>query len=878
MTGSEIREKFLQFFEQKEHQRLPSASLIPENDPSILWTAAGMVPFKPFFTGAAKPVYKRATTCQKCLRTPDIEEVGKTARHHTFFEMLGNFSFGDYFKEEAISWAWEFVTEHLGMPADKLWISIYLNDDEAFEIWHKKVGIPEDRIVRMGKEENFWEIGVGPCGPCSELYIDLGEERGCGSDDCAPGCDCDRFLEIWNLVFIQYFKDEQGEYSPLTNKGIDTGMGLERVASVLQKVPTNFDTDLLREIMDHTAGLIGVKYGAGPQADMALKVIADHTRAITFAISDGALPSNEGRGYVVRRLLRRAVRFGRLLGKEEPFLFDVATAVIRQMQDAYPELLKSKDNVTRIVQTEEKRFGETLVQGSEILNKLINEAKQAGKDTIDGNDVFKLYDTYGFPVELTREIAEEQGLKIDEDAFKAYLEEQRQRARNARQETEYLSQKDALFSAIRDDIGETSFVGYRSLSAQAKVLCIVNGDERVESAGAGEEVFVILDTTPCYAESGGQVADKGKIYAPGLEVEIKEVLRPVEGLNVHLCSISNGTLNINDSVQVEVEANRRKNIARNHSATHLLHKALKEVLGDHANQAGSLVEPDRLRFDFTHFSALSQEEIVQIEKIVNQAIMADLPVETFETSMDEAKSLGAAALFGEKYGDRVRVIKMGEFSIELCGGTHLNSTSQIGMFKLQSEGSVGSGIRRIEAVTGEGALRHAESREQQLAGIAAILKTSPSELVSRVGILVKEHRELERELESLRARLAKFEVESLLNNSVDVEGVKVLAEQANAGDMDSLRAMVDLLRDKMGSGVIVLGTSSDQHKVNLVAGVSKDLTGKGLHAGKIIKEIASVVGGGGGGRPDMAQAGGKDPSRLQEALDKVSAVVKQQLG
>lgn len=877
MTGSEIREKFLKFFEQKGHKRLPSASLIPQNDPSILWTAAGMVPFKPFFTGAAKPTYTRITTCQKCLRTPDIEEVGKTARHHTFFEMLGNFSFGDYFKEEAISWAWEFVTGDLGLPADRLWISIYLNDDEAFEIWHKKVGVPSERIVRMGKEDNFWEIGVGPCGPCSEIYIDLGAEKGCGSSECAPGCDCDRFLEIWNLVFIQYFKDENGEYSPLTNKGIDTGMGLERVASVLQNVPTNFDTDLLREIMDHTAGLIGVKYGADSKVDMALKVIADHTRAITFAISDGALPSNEGRGYVVRRLLRRAVRFGRLLGKEELFLFDVANAVIKQMQGAYPELLKNREHVIRVIKTEEKRFGETLVQGSEILTKLIKEAKQAGKDTINGNDVFRLYDTYGFPLELTKEIADEEGISVDEEGFKAAMEEQRQRARSAHRETEYLSEKDALFGAIREEIGETNFVGYMTLSADARVLSLVMEDKRVDSATAGQEVYVVLDTTPCYAESGGQVADWARITAPGMEADVREVFRPVQGLNVHRCKIKTGTLKVNDTVHVEVAANRRKNIARNHSATHLLHKALKEVLGDHANQAGSLVEPDRLRFDFTHFSPLSPEEFRKIEQIVNQAILADLPIEVFETSLDEAKAMGAAALFDEKYGEKVRVVKMGDFSLELCGGTHLDSTARIGMFKLLSEGSVGSGIRRVEALTGEGALRYFESRERQLTDIAGLVKASPSEVVNRVNMLVNKHRDLEREVETLRARLAKFEVESLLNNTETVGDVKVLAQQTNARDMDSLRAMVDLLRDKMGSGVIVLGTRTDGKRVNLVAGISKDLTSRGLHAGKIIKEIASVVGGGGGGRPDMAQAGGKDPSRLQEALDKVTSVVKLQL-
>lgn len=875
MTGNEIREKFLQFFEQKNHKRLPSASLIPENDPSILWTAAGMVPFKPYFTGTAKPKYKRITTCQKCLRTPDIEEVGKTARHHTFFEMLGNFSFGDYFKDEAITWAWEFVTEHLGLPKEKLWISIYLDDEEAFEIWNKKIGVPAERIVRLGKEDNFWEIGVGPCGPCSEIHIDLGENRGCGSPDCSPACDCDRFLEIWNLVFIQFFKDENGEYSPLTNKGIDTGMGLERVASVLQGVPTNFDTDLLREIIDHSANLLGVKYGNDSEVDRALKVIADHTRAITFAISDGALPSNEGRGYVVRRLLRRAVRFGRLLGKEEPFLFDVAKAVIRQMQDTYPELLKTRDHVTKVIKNEEEKFSETLTQGSEILNKLINEAEKTGKNTIEGKDVFRLYDTYGFPLELTREIAAERGIAVDEEGFKKALEEQRQMARSARQETDYLSERDALFSAIRDEVGQTNFVGYRTLSAQAKVLSLVVGDKRVDSVGAGQEAYVILDTTPCYAEAGGQVADRAKITAPGLEVEVKDVFRPVEGLHVHRCKIQAGTLKVKDTVQVEVEAGRRKNIARNHSATHLLHRALKEVLGEHVNQAGSLVEPERLRFDFTHYAALTRDELRKIERLVNEAVMADLPIETFETSLEEAKAMGAIALFGEKYGELVRVVKMGDFSIELCGGTHLNSTAQVGIFKLLNEGSVGSGIRRVEAVTGEKALRHIESQEEQLASIAGLVKTSPTEAASRVKTLVKEHKDLEREIEALRAKLARYEVESLLNKTIEVGNIKVLAAQAEARDMDSLRAMVDLLRDKMGSGIIVLGNRFGDKKVNLVAGVSKDLTSRGLHAGKIIKEVASVVGGGGGGRPEMAQAGGKDPSRLQEALDKVISIVKQ---
>lgn len=877
MTGNEIREKFLRFFEDKKHKRLPSASLIPENDPSILWTAAGMVPFKPYFTGMATPKYKRITTCQKCLRTPDIEEVGKTARHHTFFEMLGNFSFGDYFKEEAITWAWEFVTGHLKLPEDKLWVSIYLDDDEAFAIWNKKVGMPADRIIRLGKEDNFWEIGVGPCGPCSEIHVDLGKERGCGAADCSPACDCDRFLEIWNLVFIQFFKDENGEYSPLENKGIDTGMGLERVASVIQGVPTNFDTDLLREIMDFTAGLLGVKYGQEAEVDRALKVIADHTRAITFAISDGALPSNEGRGYVVRRLLRRAVRFGRLLGKDESFLFYVAEAVVKQMQQAYPELVGTKDHVLKVIQNEEEKFGATLAQGTDILGKLVKEARKSGKRVIEGREAFKLYDTFGFPLELTKEMAGEEGIEIDEEGFNKALEEQRERARQARQETEYLSEKDAWFKDIRDKMGRTKFLGYQQLSVQGKILCLIANNETVDLAGPGADVYVILDATPCYAEAGGQVADRGKIITASAEAEIIDVFRPVEGLHVHRCRVKSGTLKVRDTVKVEVDATRRRNVARNHSATHLLHKVLKEVLGEHVDQAGSLVEPDRLRFDFTHYAALSKEQLQEVEWLVNQHIMNNLPIEAFETSFEEAQAMGAVALFGEKYGDKVRVVNIGDYSLELCGGTHLSSTAQVGLFKLVSEGSVGAGIRRVEAVTGAGALKYVESLEDELDRIAAMLKVTRGEIKPRIEMLLKLNKEQEEEIETLRAKLAKYEVEHLLSKVIKIEDFGVLAAQAGARDIDSLRAMVDLLRDTMGSGVIVLGTRSGDKKVNLVAAVSKDLVSRGLHAGKIIKEVASVMGGGGGGRPEMAQAGGKDPSRLQEALDKVVSIVKREV-
>ncbi|WP_003541925.1 alanine--tRNA ligase [Desulfotomaculum nigrificans] len=876
MTGKEIREAFLRFFEERGHQILPSASLIPHNDPSILWTAAGMVPFKPFFTGQAVPEYKRVTTCQKCIRTPDIESVGRTARHHTFFEMLGNFSFGDYFKEKAIPWAWEFVTEHLKLPADKLWITIYLDDDEAFDIWHNVVGVPAERIVRMGKDTNFWEIGVGPCGPCSEIYVDLGETRGCGSPNCGVGCDCDRFLEIWNLVFIQFFRDEEGNYSPLKNKGIDTGMGLERVASVLQQVNSNFDTDLFREIMDFTANMVGQKYGQDARVDLALKVIADHCRAVTFAVNDGALPGNEGRGYVIRRLLRRAVRFGRVLGVHEPFLYKVAGAVINQMAIAYPDLKQRTDHILRVIRTEEERFLETLAAGSDILASLISEARAAGKTEISGQDAFRLYDTFGFPLELTREIASEQGLSVDEDGFTAAMEEQRRRARSARQETEYLSERGVMYKALREELGETRFVGYGTLTADANVLALLKDGLQEISAVAGEEVEIILDVTPCYAESGGQVADYATLTGPDLEVEIYSVNKPVEGLFVHRGKVVSGVLKRHDSVKVEVDARRRQDTARNHSATHLLHKALKQVLGDHVNQAGSLVEPDRLRFDFTHYAALTPEELKQVEELVNQAVLANLSVDVFETSLSKAKAMGAAALFGEKYGKQVRVVKMGDFSLELCGGTHLTCTAEVGLFKIINETSVGAGLRRIEAVTGPGVLRYLAAKEEQLQEIAAVIKSPEHELVRRVEALVQQNKSLEQEIEALRGKLARAEVQDILGQVQEVKGVPVLAAVVAAPDMDNLRSMVDMLRDKLGSGVILLGSKAGE-KVNLVAAVTKDLVGRGLHAGNLVKQIAKMVGGGGGGRPDMAQAGGKDPSKLKEAIDQVIAVVEGQI-
>ena len=876
MTGAEIRESFLKFFESKNHKRLPSASLIPLSDPSILWTAAGMVPFKPYFTGADKPDFLRVTTCQKCIRTPDMESVGKTSRHHTFFEMLGNFSFGDYFKERAIPWAWEYITEVLAIPREKLWITIYQDDDEAFEIWHKQVGVPAERVVRMGKDTNYWEIGIGPCGPCSEIYVDLGPERGCGSPECGVGCECDRYIEIWNLVFIQFFRDEDGNYTPLDSKGIDTGMGLERVASVLQQVHSNFETDLFMEIMTFTAGLFNLRYGEENKVDLALKVIADHCRAVTFAVADGALPSNEGRGYVIRRLLRRAVRFGRLLGINEVFLAKVARAVIRQMSGAYPELAEKQEHVEKVLLAEEERFSETLSQGVELLNHIFDGLKKSGGTQVSGADVFKLYDTYGFPLELTEEMAEEQGFQVDTAAFEQAMEAQRQRARQARQETEYISEKDAFYKSVREQFGETIFTGYSELASEGTVLAIFRGEEPLRRAEAGATVEIILDRTPCYGESGGQVSDRARLTAAGVEVEITEVVKPVEKLFVHRGKVLSGALEEQSRVLVEVDQPRRMAVSRNHSTTHLLQKSLKTVLGSHVNQAGSYVEPERLRFDFTHFAAMSPEELKQVEAMVNQAVLANLPVEIFETSVEEAKSMGAAALFDEKYGEKVRAVKMGDFSLELCGGTHLKSTAEAGLFKLVSESSVGAGLRRIEGVTGDGALRQVAAVEATLAEIARMVKVPVAEATHRVGSLVQNVRELENENEKLQAKLAKYQTQDLLEQKREVDGVAVLASQVSAPDMDGLRDMADMLRDKLGSGVVVLGSPTGDGKVNLVAVVTKDLLKSGLHAGKLIKEIAATVGGGGGGRPDMAQAGGKDPSRLAEALEQVSAVITKQ--
>ncbi|RJX22007.1 MAG: alanine--tRNA ligase [Desulforudis sp.] len=866
MRGSELRQLFLDFFVSKGHKILPSASLIPAQDPSILWTAAGMVPFKPFFTGAATPEHRRVTTCQKCLRMPDIEMVGRTARHHTFFEMLGNFSFGDYFKDEAIDWAWEFSTGKLGLDPARLWISVYTDDDEAFDIW-TRIGVTPDRIVRLGKDTNFWEIGVGPCGPCSEIYYDLGPERGCDDPECAVGCECDRYLEIWNLVFIQFFRNEEGEYSPLEKKGIDTGMGLERVSAVLQGVESNFDTDLFREIIDATARILGVTYGADRDTDIALKVIADHARATTFAIGDGALPSNEGRGYVVRRLLRRAIRYGLLLGKEEQFLDQVSEAVVQQMSDAYPNLERLHDSIIKIVRTEEARFRKSLVQGTDILTSLIAAARAKGETVLSGLEAFRLYDTFGFPLELTREICAEQNLGIDEKEFEQAMQEQRQRARQARRETEYISEHDAFFRDLRDELGETVFVGYEVMRTQAVVLAIVQDGQRLSRAGAGSEVDVVLNVTPGYAEAGGQVSDRGRISGDGsLRARIGQVQSPVENLIVHRVLIENGTLEESAVVEVDIDSDRRTDTCRNHTATHLLHKALRTVLGDHVNQAGSLVAPERLRFDFTHYQAVSADELDRVERLVNSVILDAVPVQVEKGTYEEAVNSGVTALFGEKYGDEVRVVRIGEFSAELCGGTHLFNTAQAGIFHIASESSVASGIRRIEAVTGNRAFELLRESGRQIGELARILKAPPRDVVSKVKTLFDDLREAGREIEALKDRLRATEIKDLLDRAENLDGVRLLAARVRAGDIAEMRGLMDLLRDHLGSSVIILGAITGD-KVSLLVAVSKDLIQRGLHAGHLVKEAAGVVGGGGGGRPDLAQAGGKDASKLDQALE-----------
>jgi alanyl-tRNA synthetase len=868
LTGNELRRKFLQFFASKDHLILPSYSLVPENDPTLLLIGAGMAPFKPFFTGKMKPPHLRVVTSQKCVRTGDIENVGRTARHHTFFEMLGNFSFGDYFKKDAIAWGWEFVTKELGLHPDKLWVTIHTKDDEAHEIWLNDIGVPAERIVRM--EDNFWEIGPGPCGPCSEIYVDLGPERGCGKPDCAVGCNCDRYLEIWNLVFTQFDRDEAGNYTPLAKKNIDTGAGLERIASVLQNKKSNFETDLLFPIIAHMEKVAGVKYGAAAATDVSLKVIADHGRSLVVMIGDGILPANEGRGYVLRRILRRAVRHGRLMGVDKPFLTDIVDVVADIFAEPYPDIGEKRAYVKKVVQMEEERFNATLLQGLDLLNKHIQEIKAAGGTILDGNTAFRLYDTYGFPWELTGEILAENGMTMDKEAFDAAMGEQRERARAARSENERIDLPD-LAGVITEPLAQDT------CADTAKIVVILKDGQVVPEAGDGEELAVILSVTPFYAESGGQIGDAGVIAGPLGKMQVNTARKLPDGTVYHVGYIEEGALKTGDTVKMAVELPRHRATARNHTATHLLHAALKQVVGGHVNQAGSLVGPDRLRFDFTHFAPVSDAELEEVEKLVNQAILDNIPVAVLETTQDLAKDMGAVALFGEKYGHKVRVVVAGDFSKELCGGSHVASTAEIGLFRIVGEASVGSGLRRIEAVTGSVALEYINSREKILAAAAALLKTRPEDLVGKVEALAAEIKEVERELAKANADKAKGEVQRLTESARLIGECFYIGAIVSLTDIADVRNLADMLRDRMAgkAGAIVLANKQGD-KVNFVATATPQAVSLGIHAGNIVKAAAAVAGGGGGGRPDMAQAGGKLPAKAEEALKAAEEAIANQ--
>ncbi|MED3749826.1 alanine--tRNA ligase [Geobacillus stearothermophilus] len=872
LTSAEVRRMFLEFFQEKGHMVEPSASLIPVDDPSLLWINSGVATLKKYFDGRIIPENPRVCNAQKSIRTNDIENVGKTARHHTFFEMLGNFSIGDYFKREAIHWAWEFLTSDkwLGFDPERLSVTIHPEDEEAYNIWRNEIGLPKERIIRL--EGNFWDIGEGPSGPNTEIFYDRGEAFGNDPNDpeLYPGGENERYLEVWNLVFSQFNHNPDGTYTPLPKKNIDTGMGLERMCSILQDVPTNFETDLFMPIIRATEQISGERYGEDPEKDVAFKVIADHIRAVTFAIGDGALPSNEGRGYVLRRLLRRAVRYAKHIGIERPFMYELVPVVGEIMHDYYPEVKEKADFIARVIRSEEERFHETLHEGLAILSNVIEKAKSEGSDVIPGEDVLRLYDTYGFPIELTEEYAAEAGMKVDHDGFEREMERQRERARAARQDVGSMQVQGGVLGDIKD---ESRFVGYDELVASSTVLAIVKDGQLVEEVRAGEEAQIIVDVTPFYAESGGQIADQGVFESETGTAVVKDVQKAPNGQHLHAIIVESGTVKKGAVYTARVDEAKRARIIKNHTATHLLHQALKDVLGRHVNQAGSLVTPDRLRFDFTHFGQVKPEELERIEAIVNEQIWKSLPVDIFYKPLEEAKAMGAMALFGEKYGDIVRVVKVGDYSLELCGGCHVPNTSAIGLFKIVSESGIGAGTRRIEAVTGEAAYRFMSEQLAILQEAAQKLKTSPKELNARLDGLFAELKELERENESLAARLAHMEAEHLTRQVKDVNGVPVLAAKVQANDMNQLRAMADDLKQKLGTAVIVLA-SAQGGKVQLIAAVTDDLVKKGFHAGKLVKEVASRCGGGGGGRPDLAQAGGKDPSKVGEALGYVETWVK----
>ena len=865
---NELREMYLKFFETKGHLRLPSFSLIPQNDPSLLLINSGMAPMKPYFTGEQEPPRHRVTTCQKCIRTGDIENVGKTARHGTFFEMLGNFSFGDYFKKEAIAWSWEFLTspEWVGIDPDRLYPSIYVDDDEAFEIWNKDIGIPAERIFRFGKEDNFWEHGSGPCGPCSEIYYDRGPEYGCGKPGCTVGCDCDRYMEVWNNVFSQFDNDGHGNYTELKQKNIDTGMGLERLACVVQGVGSLFDVDTVRNITNKVSEIAGKHYGDSEKTDISLRVITDHIRSTVMMICDGVIPSNEGRGYVLRRLLRRAARHGKLLGIDRLFLSEVATTVIQESGGAYPELVEKQKYIHKVIENEEASFNKTIDSGLSILNERIAAAN--GKE-LPAADAFQLYDTYGFPIDLTLEILEEQGMTTNREEFDRLMNEQRERAREDRKKMGDLGWQS-------EDLGldksiKTRFDGYETLGESAKVLAIVNEGEPSGAAAKGEKITVVLDHTPFYAEMGGQIGDHGVLAGKNGVVTVSDVQKTKDGKYMHIGVVTEGEISVEDEVEAKVDAEYRQAICRAHTSTHLLQKALRKVLGDHVEQAGSYTANDHIRFDFTHFAALTPEELTQVENLVNEAILAGRPVITEEMSIDEAKKKGAMALFGEKYGAVVRVVQAGD-SVELCGGTHLDNTAKAGMFKIISEASVAAGVRRIEAITGKAVLDFINERQHILNETAAALKTSPNELAAKVEQTMADLRTMSKKVEKLNGKIASMQMVDLFNVSRDVKGVNVVATKLEDATADVLRTMGDGIKEKAPNMVAVL-SSVNGEKVNLLCVCGAEAVKKGAHAGKIIKEVAKIVGGGGGGRPDSATAGGKNPAKLEEALEAVNNIV-----
>jgi len=872
---NELRKMFLEFFESKEHLAMKSFSLVPHNDKSLLLINSGMAPLKPYFTGAEIPPRRRVTTCQKCIRTGDIENVGKTARHGTFFEMLGNFSFGDYFKREAIHWSWEFLTEVVGLDADRLYPSIYVDDDEAFEIWNKEIGIAPERIFRFGKEDNFWEHGSGPCGPCSEIYYDRGEKYGCKRPDCTVGCDCDRYMEVWNNVFTQFDNDGNGNYAELEQKNIDTGMGLERLAVVVQDVDSIFDVDTIEALRNKVCEFAGAVYKTDENKDVSIRLITDHIRSATFMISDGIMPTNEGRGYVLRRLIRRAARHGRLLGIQGSFLSKLSETVIAGSKDGYPELEEKKEFIFKVLAQEEEKFNKTIDQGLNILAGMEADMEKEGKKELDGRSAFTLYDTYGFPLDLTKEILEEKGYSIDENGFKAAMEEQRTKARNARETMNYMGKDATVYDEIDASI-TTEFVGYDNLSYESKITVLTTETELTEALSDGDKGTIIVERTPFYATMGGQEGDTGVIRTAEGEFKVEDTIKLMGGKFGHVGHMTKGMLKVGDTVSLEVDAEGRSATCKNHSATHLLQKALKTVLGSHVEQKGSLVTPNRLRFDFAHFAPMTAEEITKAEALVNQEIQASLPVVTQIMNVEEAKKSGAMALFGEKYEDEVRVVSMGDFSKELCGGTHVANTGVITVFKIVSESGIAAGVRRIEALTGEGVFAYYRDTEAKLAQAAALLKTTPNEVADKISHLQAEVKALHSENESLKSRLAQDALGDVMNQVQEVKGVKLLAASVEDVDMNGLRDLGDQLKEKLGEGVVVLA-SAKGGKVSLLAMVTDAAQKAGAHAGNLIKGTAAIVGGGGGGRPNMAQAGGKNPEKIGDALKAAAEILAGQI-